>query len=164
MPFADLAQRAIRLCHRGVGGSGGAYLVRPKLFGPFATYTEYLCLLMFLIAAAVSGAMLGMAGAPLPFYNSYMLGRALMAEPEIVLVDEPSVGLSPILVRQRMDAVSDLERRPGIAVLIAEQNLAQAIRIVDRGYVLAQGRVAFEGRSAGELSDSEIVKDIDLGR
>jgi branched-chain amino acid transport system ATP-binding protein len=92
------------------------------------------------------------------------LARALMAAPEILLVDEPSVGLAPILVRQTIDAVADLKRRLGLTVLIAEQNLAQAIRIVDRGYVLAHGRVAFEGRSAEELSESQLVKNIYLGR
>ena len=92
------------------------------------------------------------------------LGRALMAAPEILLVDEPSVGLAPILVRQTFDVVADLKRRLGLTVLIAEQNLNQAIRVVDRGYVLAHGRVAFEGRSAAELSESPLVRDIYLGR
>ena len=92
------------------------------------------------------------------------LGRALMAAPEILLVDEPSVGLAPILVRQTFDIVADLKRRLGLTVLIAEQNLAAAIRVVDRGYVLAHGRVAFEGRSAAELAESALVRDIYLGR
>jgi branched-chain amino acid transport system ATP-binding protein len=92
------------------------------------------------------------------------LGRAIMAAPEILIVDEPSVGLAPILVRQTIEAVAELKRRLGITLLIAEQNLAQAIRIVDRGYVLAHGRVAFEGRSAAELWDSPLVRDIYLGR
>ena len=88
------------------------------------------------------------------------LGRAVMAAPEILLIDEPSVGLAPILVRQTFDAIADLKRRLGLTVLMAEQNLAQAIRVVDRGYVLAHGRIAFEGRSAAELSDNPIVRDI----
>jgi branched-chain amino acid transport system ATP-binding protein len=92
------------------------------------------------------------------------LGRALMAAPEILLVDEPTVGLAPILARRTFDAVADLKRRLGLTVLIAEQNLTQTIRIVDRGYVLAHGRVAFEGRSAAELSESPLVRDIYLGR
>ncbi len=92
------------------------------------------------------------------------LGRAVMAAPEILLIDEPSVGLAPILVRQTFDAIADLKRRLGLTVLMAEQNLAQAIRVVDRGYVLAHGRVAFEGRSAAELSENPIVRDIYLGR
>jgi branched-chain amino acid transport system ATP-binding protein len=79
------------------------------------------------------------------------LGRAVMAAPEILLIDEPSVGLA-------------LKRRLGLTVLMAEQNLAQAIRVVDRGYVLAHGRVAFEGRSAAELAENPIVRDIYLGR
>jgi branched-chain amino acid transport system ATP-binding protein len=92
------------------------------------------------------------------------LGRALMAAPEILLVDEPSVGLAPTLVRKTIEVVADLKRRLGLTVLIAEQNLMQAIRIVDRGYVLVHGRVAFEGRSAAELSESPLVRDIYLGR
>jgi branched-chain amino acid transport system ATP-binding protein len=92
------------------------------------------------------------------------LGRAVMAAPEILLVDEPSVGLAPILVRQTIDAIGDLKRRLGLTVLMAEQNLMQAIRVVDRGYVLAHGRIAFEGRSAAELADNPIVRDIYLGR
>ena len=87
-----------------------------------------------------------------------------MAAPEILLVDEPSVGLAPMLVRKTIDVIADLKRRLGLTVLIAEQNLIQAIRIVDRGYVLAHGRVAFEGRSAAELSESLLVRDIYLGR
>ncbi len=92
------------------------------------------------------------------------LGRALMAAPEILLVDEPSVGLAPNLVRRTIDVIADLKRRLGLTVLIAEQNLVQAIRIVDRGYVLVHGRVAFEGRSAAEISESPLVRDIYLGR
>ncbi|HLW92914.1 MAG TPA: ABC transporter ATP-binding protein [Roseiarcus sp.] len=92
------------------------------------------------------------------------LGRAIMAAPEILLVDEPSVGLAPILVRQTIDAIADLKRRLGLTVLMAEQNLAQAIRVVDRGYVLAHGRVAFEAHSAAELAENPIVRDIYLGR
>jgi len=92
------------------------------------------------------------------------LARAVMAAPEILLVDEPSVGLAPILVRQTMEAIADLKRRLGLTVLMAEQNLAQAIRVVDRGYVLAHGRIAFEGGSAAELAENPIVRDIYLGR
>jgi branched-chain amino acid transport system ATP-binding protein len=92
------------------------------------------------------------------------LGRAIMAAPEILLVGERSLGLAPILVRQMIEAVADLKRRLGVTLLIAEQNLAQAIRIVDRGYVLAHGRVTFEGRTADELRDSSLVRDIYLGR
>jgi branched-chain amino acid transport system ATP-binding protein len=92
------------------------------------------------------------------------LARAVMAAPEILLVDEPSVGLAPILVRQTMDAIADLKRRLGLTVLMAEQNLAQALRVLDRGYVLAHGRIAFEGGSAAELAENPIVGDIYLGR
>jgi branched-chain amino acid transport system ATP-binding protein len=92
------------------------------------------------------------------------LGRAVMAAPEILLVDEPSVGLAPILVRQTFDAIVDLKRRLGLTVLMAEQNLAQAIRVIDRGYVLVHGKIAFEASSATELAENPIVRDIYLGR
>ena len=65
---------------------------------------------------------------------------------------------------QTVEAVADLKRRLGLTLLLAEQNLAQAIRIVDRGYVLAHGRVALEGASSAELLDSPDVRDIYLGR
>jgi len=91
------------------------------------------------------------------------LGRALMSEPRILLIDEPSVGLAPVLVRTMIDKIGELRSRYGLTVLMAEQNFTQAIRIADRGYVLIHGRVVFEGRSAAELSDNELVRRSYLG-
>jgi branched-chain amino acid transport system ATP-binding protein len=91
------------------------------------------------------------------------LGRALMLAPKILLVDEPSVGLAPILVRRTIDAISEMKGRYALTVLMAEQNFAQAIRIADRGYVIVHGKIAFEGRSAEELNNNDLIKKFYLG-
>ncbi len=91
------------------------------------------------------------------------LGRALMLAPKILLVDEPSVGLAPILVRRTIDAIAEMKQRYQLTVLMAEQNFNQAIRIADRGYVIVHGRIAFEGRSADELNNNDLIKKFYLG-
>jgi branched-chain amino acid transport system ATP-binding protein len=90
------------------------------------------------------------------------IARALMTAPRILLVDEPSVGLSPLLVRHTIEKIRELKERLGLTVLMAEQNFHQAIRVADRGYVVVHGRVAFEGR-AGDLSENDLVKRLYLG-
>ena len=91
------------------------------------------------------------------------LARAIMSAPRILLVDEPSVGLAPILVAQTIDKIAELKQRLGLTVLLAEQNFHQAVRIADRGYVLVHGRVAFEGKSAADLNDNQLIRRIYLG-
>jgi branched-chain amino acid transport system ATP-binding protein len=91
------------------------------------------------------------------------LGRALMLAPKILLIDEPSVGLAPILVRRTIDAISEMKQRYALTVLMAEQNFAQAIRIADRGYVIVHGKIAFEGRSTDELNNNDLIKKFYLG-
>jgi len=91
------------------------------------------------------------------------LGRALMLAPKILLVDEPSVGLAPILVRRTIDAISEMKERYALTVLMAEQNFNQALRIADRGYVIVHGKIAFEGRSADELNNNDLIKKFYLG-
>jgi branched-chain amino acid transport system ATP-binding protein len=91
------------------------------------------------------------------------LARALMTEPRILLIDEPSVGLSPLLVFPTIDKIRELKERRQLTVLMAEQNFQQAIRIADRGYVIVHGRMAYEGRSRDELSDNELVRKLYLG-
>jgi branched-chain amino acid transport system ATP-binding protein len=91
------------------------------------------------------------------------LGRALMLAPKILLVDEPSVGLAPLLVARTIDAIKELKERHQLTVLMAEQNFTQAIRIADRGYVIVHGRIAVEGRSADELNNNELIKKFYLG-
>jgi branched-chain amino acid transport system ATP-binding protein len=91
------------------------------------------------------------------------LGRALMLAPKILLVDEPSVGLAPILVSRTIEAINAMKKRYQLTVLMAEQNFNQAIRIADRGYVIVHGKIAFEGRSADELNNNDLIKKFYLG-
>ena len=91
------------------------------------------------------------------------LGRAMMLDPRILLVDEPSVGLAPILVSRTIDAIKELKEHYQLTVLMAEQNFTQAIRIANRGYVIVHGKIAFEGRSADELNNNDLIKKFYLG-
>ena len=90
-------------------------------------------------------------------------GRAVMAAPRILLVDEPSVGLAPVLVARTMDRIAMLRRELGLTVLMAEQNFQQAVRIADRGYLIVHGRIEFAGGSAAELNDNQLVRKFYLG-
>jgi branched-chain amino acid transport system ATP-binding protein len=91
------------------------------------------------------------------------LGRALMSAPRILLIDEPSVGLAPLLVRRTIDKIKELKDRRQLTVLMAEQNFTQAIRIADRGYVIVHGRIEFEGGSAEALNNNELIRQFYLG-
>jgi branched-chain amino acid transport system ATP-binding protein len=91
------------------------------------------------------------------------LGRAMMLDPRILLVDEPSVGLAPMLVSRTIDAIKELKEHYQLTVLMAEQNFTQAIRIANRGYVIVHGKIAFEGRSADELNNNDLIKKFYLG-
>jgi branched-chain amino acid transport system ATP-binding protein len=91
------------------------------------------------------------------------IARAIMSAPKLLLVDEPSVGLSPMLVKHTIDTIATLKQRFGLTVLMAEQNFRQASRIADRGYIIVHGEIAFEGRNLLELQSSELVKSYYLG-
>jgi branched-chain amino acid transport system ATP-binding protein len=91
------------------------------------------------------------------------LARALMSAPKILLIDEPSVGLAPVLVKRTIEKIQELKERYALTVLMAEQNFNQAVRISDRGYVIVHGKIAFEGGSAAELNDNELVRKFYLG-
>ena len=91
------------------------------------------------------------------------LGRALMLAPKILLIDEPSVGLAPLLVARTIEAIKRLKDQHQLTVLMAEQNFTQAIRIADRGYVIVHGRIEFTGNSAAELNDNELIRQFYLG-
>ena len=91
------------------------------------------------------------------------LGRALMSAPRILLVDEPSVGLAPVLVQRTIATIKSLKESYALTVLMAEQNFTQAIRIADRGYVIVHGKIAFEGRSADELNNNDLIRKFYLG-
>ena len=90
------------------------------------------------------------------------IGRALMSAPRLLLVDEPSVGLAPILVSHTITTIKDLKERYGLTVLMAEQNFHQAIRIADRGYLIVHGEIVFDGGVA-ELEQNAMVKNYYLG-
>ncbi len=91
------------------------------------------------------------------------IARALMSSPRLLLVDEPSVGLSPLLVSNTVTMIQQLKRKHGLTVLMAEQNFHQAIRIADRGYIIVHGEIVFEGRSVAELESNDLVKNYYLG-
>jgi branched-chain amino acid transport system ATP-binding protein len=90
------------------------------------------------------------------------IGRALMSSPRLLLVDEPSVGLSPLLVSHTISSIRDLKERYGLTVLMAEQNFHQAIRIADRGSIIVHGEIVFAG-SVAELEQNDLVKRYYLG-
>ena len=91
------------------------------------------------------------------------IGRALMSAPRLLLVDEPSVGLAPILVSHTITTIKQLKERTGLTVLMAEQNFHQAIRIADRGYIIVHGEIVFEGKTVAELEENDLVKNYYLG-
>ena len=91
------------------------------------------------------------------------LARALMLAPKILLVDEPSVGLSPLLVSHTIDTIQELKSKYQLTVLMAEQNFNQAIRIADSGYVIVHGKIAFSGKSADELHNNDLIRKLYLG-
>ena len=90
------------------------------------------------------------------------IARALMSEPKLLLVDEPSVGLAPILVTHTITKIKELKDKYGLTVLMAEQNFHQAIRIADRGYIIVHGEIVFEGGVAA-LEQNPLVKSYYLG-
>ena len=89
------------------------------------------------------------------------MGRALMASPKIILMDEPSMGLSPIMVSEIFDIIKSISTS-GTTVLLVEQNAKKALSIADRGYVLETGKIVLEGK-ASELLDDDTVKKAYLG-
>jgi len=91
------------------------------------------------------------------------IARALMSSPRLLVVDEPSVGLAPILVSHTITKIRELKERYGLTVLMAEQNFHQAIRIADRGYIIVHGEIVFEGKTVAELEQNELVKNYYLG-
>jgi branched-chain amino acid transport system ATP-binding protein len=90
------------------------------------------------------------------------MGRALMSRPRLLLMDEPSMGLAPILVEQSFEVISQVHRN-GVAMLVVEQNANMALSVADRGYVLSTGRLVLEGR-ADELRENDDLRKAYLGR
>jgi len=90
------------------------------------------------------------------------LGRALMVEPKILLLDEPSLGLAPVIVQEIFNELKKI-REQGTAIILVEQNVRMALTVATRGYLLAQGRVRFAG-IAKELGDPKVLKEAYLGK
>ena len=84
------------------------------------------------------------------------IGRALMSQPRLLMLDEPSLGLAPLVVRQIFGAIRQLNRDEGLTVLLVEQNAYQALRLAHRGYVLVNGRITMAGAGAELLARPEI--------
>lgn len=91
------------------------------------------------------------------------IAKALMSNPKILLLDEPSAGLAPIVVLSLMPLIKDLRDRYGLTIVMAEQNFVRAVEIADRGYIIVEGRVEYEGESA-ELKSHDLVKKFYLGQ
>jgi branched-chain amino acid transport system ATP-binding protein len=90
------------------------------------------------------------------------IGRALMARPKMILLDEPSMGLAPQLVEEIFEIVKELNRKEGVSILLAEQNTNMALKYADYGYILENGRVVMDGE-ARSLAENEDVKEFYLG-
>jgi len=90
------------------------------------------------------------------------IGRSLMAQPSMILLDEPSMGLAPQIVEEIFEIVKDLNKKEGVSFLLAEQNTTVALRYADFGYILENGRVVMEGEAAA-LASNEDVKEFYLG-
>jgi branched-chain amino acid transport system ATP-binding protein len=90
------------------------------------------------------------------------MGRALMSHPKLLLMDEPSMGLAPLLVEKSFEIIKQVNDE-GVAVLVVEQNANVSLSIADRGYVLSTGRVVLEGK-AGDLIENEDLRKAYLGR
>jgi len=90
------------------------------------------------------------------------IGRALMARPKLMLLDEPSVGLAPLLVRDIFVIVSTLNREQKVTILLAEQNVAMALQIAGYGFVMENGHMVLDGDSQ-TLKDNEDIKEFYLG-
>jgi branched-chain amino acid transport system ATP-binding protein len=90
------------------------------------------------------------------------IGRALMAKPKLILMDEPSMGLSPLLVKEVFNIIQRLNKELGISILLVEQNAKMALKIADEAYIMENGKIVLDGTSK-ELMENEDVKEFYLG-
>ncbi len=91
------------------------------------------------------------------------LGRGLMAGPQALLLDEPTLGLAPVVVKDVFQMVSDIGRKLGVTIVVVEHNIKGALDIVDRAYVLAAGRVVFEG-TPQSVQETNVLTEVFLGK
>lgn len=90
------------------------------------------------------------------------IGRALMAQPKLIMMDEPSMGLSPLLVNEVFGIIERLNREMGISIILVEQNANMALKVADHGYIMENGKIVLDG-TADELMNNEDVKEFYLG-
>ena len=90
------------------------------------------------------------------------IGRALMAKPKLLMLDEPSLGLAPLLVKDIFAFIKQINDELGLTVLVIEQNARRALEVADHGYIMEQGRIVLEG-SAQDLRENPDVKEFYLG-
>ncbi len=91
------------------------------------------------------------------------VARALMSNPEFLLIDEASQGLAPVIIRDLMLKIKELKDQRQLTVFMTEQNFNQAVKIADRGYIIVHGKIEFEGHNKEQLSENEMVKKYYLG-
>jgi len=91
-----------------------------------------------------------------------VIGRALMGHPKLIMLDEPSLGLAPMLVKEIFEIVKDINKREGVSVLLVEQNARAALELADYGYVMENGRIVLDGPAA-QLRENEDIKEFYLG-
>ncbi len=90
------------------------------------------------------------------------IGRAMMAKPKLIMMDEPSMGLSPLLVKEVFGIIRRLNEELGISILLVEQNANMALKVADYGYIMENGKIVLDGTGA-ELAENEDVKEFYLG-
>ena len=86
------------------------------------------------------------------------IARALMSRPRLLLLDEPSLGLAPLFVKQIFEVIGEINRRDGMTILLVEQNAYHALRLAHRGYVMANGRIVLRGTGAELLANEEVQR------
>jgi branched-chain amino acid transport system ATP-binding protein len=91
-----------------------------------------------------------------------VIGRAMMAHPQLMMLDEPSLGLAPMLVKEIFEIIRDINKREGVSILIVEQNARAALELADYGYVMENGRIVLDG-PAEQLRENEDIKEFYLG-
>lgn len=91
-----------------------------------------------------------------------VIGRALMAHPKLIMLDEPSLGLAPMLVKEIFEIIKDIRQKEQVSVLVVEQNARAALELADYGYVMENGRIVLDG-PADQLRDNEDIKEFYLG-
>jgi branched-chain amino acid transport system ATP-binding protein len=161
-------KRAHRLVHRGLAHVPGDRSLFKRLtveqhlnLRKHSKHSEELVLTLFPKLAALRNRRVGLLSGG--EQQMVAIARALMGAPKVLLIDEMSMGLAPLIVRDLLDAIRRLADVEGTAVLIVEQHVRLALGIADRGYVMSGGRIAMSGGSAELLDDVERIESSYLG-